>query len=186
MGKKQPAQWQWIVVRLGDDLNWWLDQTSDEIQQTRETRGVLDPRQVAHLVQELDEYRAHGLHQKQIADAFQIYTLESEIAEGSLRLAPTDETLLTAGPDMFALPNITGDDEGPYHAFLDAVSAARIRRLNATHRYTEPCTEFEMQEELDAIDSDRYFGNESIHTFDEINEMLEWSPAEWDASDSEA
>jgi len=172
MGKDQPAHWQWIVVRLGDDLNWWLDQTSDDIQPARDSRGVLD--------------RAFGLHQKHIDNAFHLFALESEVADGALRLAPAGETLLTAGPDMFAVPNITGEDEGPYYTFLEAVSAARIRRLNATHRYTQPCTEFEMHEELDAIDSDRYFGNESIHTFDEINEMLEWSPAEWDASDSEA
>ena len=37
-----------------------------------------------------------------------------------------------------------------------------------------------MQEELDALDRDRYIAAENIHCFDEINEMLQWSPAEWD------
>jgi len=38
----------------------------------------------------------------------------------------------------------------------------------------------EMQEELAALDRDRYVAAENIHCFEAINEILEWSPAEWD------
>jgi hypothetical protein len=37
-----------------------------------------------------------------------------------------------------------------------------------------------MREELDALDRDRYFSSENIHCFEQINEILQWSPAEWD------
>ena len=30
---------------------------------------------------------------------------------------------------------------------------------------------------LDALDRDHYFSSEHIHCFDEINEILQWSPA---------
>ena len=186
MSTEHQPELQWIVVRLGEDLNWWLEQTSEEMQPAQGRRGVLDPQQIARLVEALDEYRAHGLPKKQVADAFRVFALEAEISEGALRLAPTDETILSAGPDMFAVPRVDGEDESPYQLFLDAISAARIRRLNATHHYTQPCTEFEMYEELDAIDAGRYLGGEPLHAFDEISEILEWSPAEWDASDSES
>jgi hypothetical protein len=83
---------------------------------------------------------------------------------------------------VFAVPIVGEDGGGPYYDFLEALSAARVRMLNATHHYAQPCTELEMFEELDGLDHDRYFSMESIHAFDEINEILQWSPAEWDES----
>jgi len=47
---------RWIVVRLGDDSNWWLEQASDEFEQSTQSVGVLAPQQVAYLKEALDEY----------------------------------------------------------------------------------------------------------------------------------
>jgi hypothetical protein len=174
----KPTVPRWITVRLGDDFNWWLDQTSAECQSGGECRGLLDPRQVSHLLEALDEYRPYGLRNQQLANAFQLFTFESEIAEGCLRLAPTDESIFSATTEMFALPLIEEEGQGPYYDFLDALSAARIRRLNATHHYVQECTELDMEEELNALDTDRYFSSETVHVFDEIDEILQWSPAE--------
>jgi hypothetical protein len=182
MKAKESAAPRWIVIRLGEDFNWWLDRTSAEFQSGRECRGVLDPRQISHLLEMLGEYRLYGLRKQQFADAFRLFACESEIAEGCLRRAPTDESIFSAATEMFALPLIEEEGQGPYYDFLDALSAARIRRLNATHHYVQECTEFEMHEELNALDTDRYFSSATIHIFDEINEILEWSPAEWDDS----
>lgn len=161
-----------ITVRLGEDFHWWVESADDA---GRHPRGILDPRQVAHLMQTLDEYRDYGYRPEQFAAAFQTYRIDAEISEGVLRLAATDET---AG--VFALPRLGEEDDGPYFDLLDVVSAARIRKLNATHHYARDCTVEEMTEELDLLDADRYFSAETIHVFDELNEILEWSPAEWD------
>ncbi len=185
MDTEQSNDLKWIVARLGDDMNWWLEQTSGEMKEDDAVIGVLDPRQVAHLVEAMDGYGANGL-KKQAAAAFQVFTIESEVNEGLLRLGPADGNIFSAGSDLFALPRVIGDAEGPYYEFLDALGAAHIKRLNETHRFVQPCTEDEMYEELNAIDSARYFSNESIHVFDEINEILQWSPAEWDAPDSDS
>ena len=163
---------QRITVRLGEDFNWWVD-SADEA--GPHPRGVLDPRQVAHLLQALDPYRAYGYRPQQFADAFHTYRIDAEIAEGVLRLAATEDR-----DEVFALPDLGAEDDGPYFDLLDVISAAHIRKLNATHHYVIPATEEEMTEELDALDADRYFSEETIHAFDEITELLEWSPAEWD------
>jgi hypothetical protein len=169
---------RWITVRLGDDLNWWLDQTSETSQPCGGHRGILDPRQISQLIEVLHEYRRYGFHPQQFADAFQIFAVETETAQDRLRLAPTDEDIFSATGGTFALP-VTGDDnEGAYDDFLDAMSAARIRRLNATHHYARNCTQLDMEEELSALGTDRYFSSETIHVFDEINEILQWSPTE--------
>ncbi len=183
MATDKPTPLRWITVRLGEDFNWWLQDTSAELSADTHSRGVLDPRQVAHLIEALDEYRPYGFRSQLLTEAFQLFTLESEISEGVLRLAATDADLFEEGSQPFALPLIADEGEGAYYSLLDAISAARIRKINATHAFARECTEDEMQEELSALDSDRYLADESIHAFDEINEILEWSPAEWDDSE---
>jgi hypothetical protein len=171
---------QRITVRLGEDLNWWIESADDD--QTASLRGVLDPRQVSHLVQVLDSYRAYGYRPQQLAAAFFIYHIDAEIAEDQLRLTATGESILEEGAEAFALPSVGHDDDGPYFEWLDTIAAGRVRKLNATHHYTHNCTDEEMTEELKMLDADRYFSDDTIHAFDEITEILEWSPAEWDES----
>jgi hypothetical protein len=181
MTKGKPTPPQWIVARLGDDMNWWLAESSIDIYWGESGRGLLDPRQVAYLSEMLDEYQPYGFRRQLLNDAFQLFQLESELDDDRLRLAPADQDEFDAGGDqIFALPLIDDEETGPYCDLLDAISAARIRKLNATHDYVSDCTEMEMQEELDALDRDRYLASENIHCFDEMNEILQWSPAEWD------
>jgi hypothetical protein len=175
---------QWVVAKLGEDFNWWITETSGDTRDQSEPRSILDPRQVAHLKQTLETYRPHGLRPEKLRAAFQMFSLESEIAEGQARLSAVDQPFDSDESDLFALPVREEDGEGSYETFLDALSAAHIRKLNAAHHYVQPCSADEMDEELDAIDSDRYFSADIIHAFDEINEILEWSPAEWDDSSS--
>ena len=175
---------RWIVVRLGDDSNWWLEQASDEFEQSTQSVGVLDPQQVAYLKEALDEYHQYGYTFAQFAAAFRPFVLEAEIDEGRLRLAAAEGDVFELRGDLFAMPIVGEEDEGPYIALLDAISAARVLKLNATHHYARNCTEYEMYEELEALDADRYFSGDAQHAFDEINEILEWSPAEWDDSSS--
>ena len=161
-----------IVVRLDEDFNWWLEQTTENPRRD----SVIDPRQVAYLQEALSEYRPYGLRREQFDAAFTFYTLEAELEEGQVRLRRGH------GKEVFALPVLGDDDDGSYYDFLDALAAARIRKLNATHHYTKNCTEEEMFAELEALDAERYFSDEVIHCFEQLNEILEWKPAEWDDS----
>ena len=170
------------MARLGTDLNWWLDQASERSYATKCDRSLLDPRQLAHLAQTLEAYRPYDYQPAHFEAAFQVFAVESEIADDRLRLAPADESVFNTAAPFFAVPLIHDEGTGPYYDFLDAITAARIRLLNATHDYARPCTEWEMIEELDALDNDRYFNADTIHAFDEITEILQWSPAEWEGS----
>jgi hypothetical protein len=171
---------RWIVVRLADDLHWWVQETSDEPRAGRHSRGVLDPQQVAQLVEQLDAYQSYGYRREQFTAAFQVYEIHAEVADGCLRLVASEQDLFAAGAaQLFALPALTDEPgEGAYFDLLDTLETARIRHLNATHNYVRACTGEEMLEELEALDTDRYFGDDTLHAFDEISEILEWSPAE--------
>src|SRR5437899_2434412 len=89
---------QRITVRLGEDLNWWVDSADEAVPHRR---GVLDPRQVAHLLQALDQYRGYGYRPQQFADAFHPYRIDTEISEGVLRLAAAEDR-----DEVFALPDL--------------------------------------------------------------------------------
>ena len=167
-----------IVVKLGDDFNWRLHQLNSDLDTPPDQHGVLDPRQVRHLIDTLAEYRKFGIGPSEFADTFRCYAVDAEIAEGILQLVATNAD---AEGDLFALPVIDEDGDGRYWDFIDAISATHIRKLNATHHYANLCTVEEMQEELETLDHDRYFNGDSLHVFDEINQILEWQPAEWDA-----
>ena len=182
MNGKESTLPSWVIVSLGEDLNWWLDETSEDVRWISGGRSVLDARQVTHLPTVVDEYLPYGLRREQVAAAFRKFAVESELSDGRLRLAPTEEDLFASGAQLFAIPLMDEDGTGPYDELLEALSAARIRMLNATHQYARECTELDMIEELDGLDRDRFFSLEAIHAFEEINEILQWSPAEWDES----
>ena len=166
----------WLIAKLEEDLNWWVAETSDERSGESAPRGLLDPRQVAHLVGVLEDYQEHGLPDSLLTGAFHVYSAETELSDGRLRLTASDDNILNTGSELFALP------APGYEEFLDALSAAHIRRLNATHHFAHRCTEEEMFAELDLVDTDRYFSADQIHAFDELNEIIEWNPAKWDDS----
>ena len=161
-----------ITVRLGEDFNWWVQADGD----VGPPQGILDPRQGTHLKELLDAYQPFGFQPHHLAAAFHSYRIDAELGKGRLRLIADEE------PNCFALPVAGEDDESSYLGFLENVRAARIRKLNAEHHYVHDCTVEEMIEELSLIDADRYFSAEVIHPFDEIQEILEWSPAQWDDS----
>ena len=172
-----------ITARLGEDFNWWVEQLEDRPADTPASAfGLLDPRQLRHLLDTLPGYAPHGLDLELFRRAFQPFVLDAEVAEGCLRLAAV-EAELEGEAEMFALPRLDPDGDGPFYDFLDALGAARVKHLNATHDYACDCTVDDMQEELDAMDQDRYFSADNRHVFDQINEILEWRPAEWDDSD---
>jgi hypothetical protein len=181
-GKPTPPQW--IIAGLGADSNWWLVEASSDAYPSETPRGLLDPRQLSYLLELLDEYQPYGYRRQLLSAAFQLFQAESELDDDRLRLAPVSGDLFDSSGRLFALPLVGDEGTGPYYEFIDAITTARIRRLNTTHHYACACTDLEMQEELDALDRDRYFASENIHCFDEINEILQWSPAEWDDSSS--
>lgn len=169
----------WLIVRLGEDFNWWVAETPDGEPGPAAECGILDPRQVADLVQRLAAYEVHGYRPELFREAFQFFELAGDLGGGTVRLVATHaDALADDAPALFALPRRGTDDDGPYYDLLDAISAAHIRLINATHHYAQDCTEAEMFEELDARDTDRYFAAMALHAYDEIAEILDWSPAE--------
>src|SRR4051812_23672127 len=44
----------WCIVRLGDDHNWWVAETSDPVRWDVDGLSIIDPRQLSHLIELVD------------------------------------------------------------------------------------------------------------------------------------
>ncbi|MCX7915507.1 MAG: hypothetical protein N3A53_04305, partial [Verrucomicrobiae bacterium] len=122
----------------------------------------------------LQDYAEDGLPPSALLTAFHFYSVEHELSDGRLRLKRERRVALGADTPLFALPS------PHYDEFLEALATAHIRRINRRHRFAQPCTEDEMFDELNLIATDRYFSAQPFHCFDELNQILEWNPAQWD------
>src|SRR5438067_12285498 len=53
----------WCIVRLGEDHNWWVAETSDPVRWDVDGLSIIDPRQLAHLIELVDPLRDYGFDQ---------------------------------------------------------------------------------------------------------------------------
>ena len=60
---KPTSTLDWCIVRLGEDHNWWVSETSDPVRWDVDGLSIIDPRQVAHLIELVDALRDYGFHQ---------------------------------------------------------------------------------------------------------------------------
>ncbi len=176
---------RWIVTRLGNDTNWWVSEVSDEMYWPKDGRSIMDPRQFRDVLERLQAYLPYGYRPESFAAAFQLFEVQSELEEGQLRLRPARMTEDGGGRDLFAMPVIVSEDDSRYGNFVEALEQWRLKMLNKTHHYGRNAEDLDMEEELEAKANDRYFGGEAVHCYDEINDILSWSPAEWDEIERE-
>jgi hypothetical protein len=176
---------RWIVIRLGNDMNWWVSEAGDEIYWPKDGRSIMDPRQFRDVLERLQAYRPYGYRPESFMAAFQLFEMESELNEGQLRLRPARAVEEGGAQELFAMPMIGGEDESRYGDFVEALERWHLTMLNKTHHFGRDVDERDMEEELEAKANDRYFGGEAVHCYDEINDILSWSPAEWDESEGE-
>ncbi len=176
---------KWIVARLGQDMNWWVDETSEEVYWGGGALSLLDPKQVSFLREELQKYLAYGFKMEALDRAFHPFEAASDLSDGRLRLVPSSHGMTDKDVPLFALPDLIDDEEGAYADLLDQLAAMRIRMINATHHYFQQVTEDDMDEDVQARNSGRYFEGRALHVFHELEDILTWSPAEWDEEPTE-
>ncbi len=181
----QPILPQWIVVRLGNDMNWWVEKSSEDTYWPREGLSVLDPRQFRDVAERLGEYAGVGLKRGMLARAFALYVREADMDEGRLRLKLAQNQDEDTDNKFFALPLFLNEEEGAYRDFVECLIEARVKRINKTHRYARNVDDLDLEEELLAKINDRYFEGGALHCYDEINEILAWSPADWEGGDED-
>jgi len=170
----------WCIARLGKDFNWWVKKTSDPVNwDIADGLSILDPKQLAYVLTELEPLREFGLSLDIVENAFIPFQMEkADVEEKTVRLARVNELVQEAQDTdgIFALPDVANDESSAYADFLDHISSLRIQFLNSKIQFEQKLTIDEMEEHLREIQNQTYSEAKALHVFKEIADILEFIP----------
>lgn len=166
----------WCVVRLGDDLNWWVDEVSDDQHWDVDGLGIIDPRQLSHLLDLMEPLRDYGFDPDAVEEAFYTFRIDKELKSRSVRLVKLSEPIFETEEQVFALPDSTDEDKGAYADLLDQITRARVKMLNDLIEFDQNLTVDELEEEIRERQNADYFEGRAVHPFSEMTAILEYVP----------
>ena len=177
MAKSSPKL-NWCKVRLGKDLNWWVTETSDNINWDIDGLSVIDPRQAAHIFETLDSLRPYGLDESVVEKAFIPFAIDSRIGKDGIKLLISDESAFEAEEQqMFLLPDMIDDERSPYAEFLDHITKLQVKMLNNTFHFEQDIEIDDIEEQIREKYSQDYMEGRAIHVFLEVLDILEYVPS---------
>lgn len=168
---------KWLIVRLGQDMNWWVEETSDPINwDTVDGLSILDPRQVAYVIDASDQLIEYGLHPTVINDAFYKFHIVEDLGKGRIKLERVKDSLLDTTEPLFALPDIVDEEKGPYADLVNQITVARVKMLNDVIEFEQHFTIEELEEEIREHQNNEYMEGKAVHAFSELTSILEYVP----------
>ena len=182
---KGTTQLEWCIVRLGEDHNWWVDEVSDPVHWDVDGLSIIDPRQVAHIIELIEPLREFGFDPDVFERAFIAFRISKDLGKGRVRVARTKEALLDSEEKLFALPDIIDEENGPYADFLDHITRLRVKLLNDLFDFEEKLTVDEVEDQLREAQNSDFIEGKAVHLFSEITAILDFVPAGWENEDEE-
>ena len=173
---KSSSQLEWCIIRLGDDMNWWVEKISNAIHWDMDGLSVIDPNQINHIIDLCESLKDYGFDPEIINEAFFKFRIEKEQKNSLIRLVRVRDSLLETEEQLFALPEIMDEEKGPYADFLDQITKSRVKLLNDLIEFDENLTIDELEEEINARQNNDYFEGRAVHFFNEITAILEYVP----------
>lgn len=177
---------EWCTVRIGEDLNWWVTEVSDDVHWDVDGLSIIDPRQISHMIDLVEPLREYSFDQDTMDRAFIPFKISKDLGEGLVRLQRTNESLLDTEEPLFGLPDVVDDENGPYADFLNHISKIRVRMLNDIIDFEQPFTVDELEDELREEENNSFIEGRAVHMFDEITRILDYVPAGWELDGDEA
>jgi hypothetical protein len=180
---KSSTTLDWCIVRLGDDHNWWVAEVSDPVRWDVDGLSIIDPRQVAHMMELVEPLRDYGIDQDLIDSAFIPFRIEKDLGDGRVRLKRVKDSIVESDEKLFALPDVLDEENGPYADLLDHLTRLRVKMLNELFDFESKLTVDEVEDEIREEQNTNFIEGKAVHTFEEITSILEFVPAGWDADD---
>ena len=168
---------EWCVVRLGEDINWWVSEISDDIHWDLDGLSIIDPKQLTHILDQIDPLRDYDLQQDIVESAFYRFKIDKVIGKNQIRLVRTKESMFDSEEMLFALPDIIDDEKGPYADFLDHVANLRVKLLNDCIQFEQKLTIEELEEDIREEQNQAFMEGRSTHVFAEVCGIIEYVPA---------
>jgi predicted CopG family antitoxin len=182
---KSSATLDWCIVRLGDDHNWWVNEVSDSVRWDVDGLSIIDPRQMAHLIELVEPLRDYGLDQDLMEAAFIPFRIEKEAGEQLVRLKRVKDSFFETEEKLFALADILDEENGPYADLLDHLTRCRVKMLNDIFSFESKLTVDEVEDEIREDQNASFIEGKAIHTFDELSAILDYVPAGWESAEGE-
>ena len=167
---------EWCIVRLGDDLNWWVAEISDSVRWDVDGLSIIDPRQLAHILDLLDPLRDYGFQPDIFDAAFIPFAIKETLPDNKVKLSRAFESLLESDEKLFALPDQVDEEKGPYADFLDHVTKLRVKFLNDAIELEKHLTVDDLEEEIREDHHNAFLEGRALHAFQEICDILEYVP----------
>jgi hypothetical protein len=176
MSKSSPKL-QWVKVRLGEDFNWWVVETSDPIHWDVDGLGIIDPRQAAYLGDSLEALREYGFDPELFEGAFFAFRIHGKGEDKTVELRRVQESFLELNEDLFLLPDMLDEEKSPYADFLDSITRCRVKLLNDLIDLQEKLEVDEIEETIREEQNKDYMEGKAIHFFNEVSSILDFVPA---------
>ncbi len=175
----------WCNVRLGSDHNWWVDEVSDPVRWDVDGLSIVDPRQMAHLIEHVEPLRDYGFDQEIMEAAFIPFRIEREVPKKLLRLKRVKDSFFESEEKLFALPDILDEENGPYADLLDHLTRCRVKMLNDLFAFESKLTVDELEDELREGQNADYAEGKALHAHNELIAILDFIPAGYELEDGE-
>jgi len=180
---KPTSSLEWCIVRLGEDHNWWVAETSDPVRWDVDGLSVIDPRQVAHLIELVDPLRDYGFDQSLFEAAFIPFRIEKDLGGAKIRLKRVKESLFESEEKLFGLPDILDEENGPYADLLDHLTRCRVKLLNDLFTFESKLSVDEVEDEIREEQNAHFIEGKALHTFEELTAILDFMPDGIDADE---
>ena len=180
---KATSTLSWCNVRLGDDHNWWVNETSDPVRWDVDGLSIIDPRQVTHLIELVEPLRDYGFDQEMFDAAFIPFRIEKDLGSGKVRLKRVKESIVESDDKLFALADTLDEENGPYADLLDHLTRCRVKMLNDLFKFESKLSVDEVEDEIREEQNTQFIEGKAIHTFEELTAILDFMPAGYDADD---
>ncbi len=180
---KATSTLNWCVVRLGEDHNWWVAETSDPIRWDVDGLSIVDPRQKDHLIELVDPLRDYGFDQDVFEAAFIPFRIEKDLGSGKVRLKRVKDSLFESEDSLFALADVLDEENGPYADLLDHLTRCRVKMLNDLIEFESKLTVDEVEDEIREAQNADFIEGIAVHTFNELNSILDFMPAGYESED---
>jgi len=180
---KATSTLSWCNVRLGDDHNWWVNETSDPVRWDVDGLSIIDPRQVTHLIELVDPLRDYGFDQDMFDAAFIPFRIEKDLGAGKVRLKRVKESIVESEDKLFALADTLDEENGPYADLLDHLTRCRVKMLNDLFKFESKLSVDEVEDEIREDQNSHFIEGKAVHTFEELTAILDFMPAGYDADD---
>ncbi|KXU37917.1 hypothetical protein AXK11_01865 [Cephaloticoccus primus] len=174
---------EWCAVRLGDDHNWWVAETSDPVRWDVDGLSIVDPRQVDHLIELVDPLRDYGFNQDIFEAAFIPFRIEKDLGGGKVRLKRVKDSLFDSEEKLFALADILDEENGPYADLLDHLTRCRVKMLNDTIDFEVKLSVDEVEDEIREAQNADFIEGIAVHTFNELIAILDYIPAGYESDE---